>query len=73
MGFALMIANCFSCGVQFSFNPMSVPSFKDHQGVRQPVCLSCITGINILRAAKGLDAFIIPADAYEACDENELT
>ena len=73
MGFALMIGNCFRCGISFSFNPMSVPSFKDGEGIRQPVCRCCITQLNILRMDQGLDAFIIPADAYEPCDENELS
>jgi len=72
MGYALMIGNCFNCTIKFSFNPLRVPSFRDSKGVRQPVCLGCITAINIKRMEKGLDAFIIPADAYEACDENEL-
>ena len=72
MGFALMIGICFRCGHRFSFNPMRVPSFKDYAGVRQPVCATCIAQVNIQRMDNGLDAFIIPADAYEACDENEL-
>ena len=72
MGFALMIAHCFRCGARFSFNPMRVPSFKDGDGVRQPVCRGCIITVNMARMEKGLDAFIVPKDAYEACDENEL-
>jgi len=72
MGYAFMIGNCFVCGHQFSFNPMRVPAFKDSQAVRQPVCLACITSVNVLRVNNGLDAFVIPADAYEPCDESEL-
>ncbi len=72
MGYALMLGHCFRCGMRFSFNPMRVPSFKDGDGVRQPICLCCITQVNGLRMEKGLDAFIIPANAYDACDENEL-
>ena len=72
MGYALMLGHCFVCTIRFSFNPMRVPSFKDGKGVRQPVCLGCITAINIKRMELGHDAFVIPADAYEACDETEL-
>ena len=72
MGFALVIGHCLVCTIRFSFNPMRVPSFKDSQGVRQPVCLGCITAINLKRMEQGHDAFVIPADAYEPCDENEL-
>lgn len=72
MGFAIMLGVCFRCGDQFSFNPMRVPSFKDATGKRQEVCLSCIMYINKFRVDQGRDAFIIPADAYEACDESEL-
>jgi len=72
MGYAFMLGNCFVCGHRFSFNPMRVPSFKDSQAVRQPVCLACITAVNVLRTNNGLDAFVIPAEAYEPCDETEL-
>lgn len=72
MGYAFVIGNCFVCGCRFTFNPMRVPSFKDSAGVRQPVCQNCITLVNVKRTEAGLDAFIIPTDAYEACDESEL-
>ena len=72
MGYAFMIGGCFVCGGRFSFNPMRVPSFKDSDGVRQPVCRVCIADVNKVRQTNGLDAFVIPADAYEACDESEL-
>ncbi len=58
--------------VPFCQNQHELPSFKDYAGVRQPVCATCIAQVNIQRMDNGLDAFIIPADAYEACDENEL-
>ena len=72
MGYAFMLGSCFVCGGRFSFNPMRVPSFKDSKGVRQPVCLACITEINVARTDGGVDAFIIPDDAYDPCNEDEL-
>lgn len=72
MGYAMMIGECFVCHGGFTFNPHHVPSFRDSNGVRQPVCRTCINRVNEIRIASGIDAFIIHSNAYEACDESEL-
>lgn len=72
MGYALAIGACFACGKTFSFNPVKVPSFRDKNGEKQPVCRDCMTLVNEKRKEKGLPPFEIPADAYEFCNEAEL-
>jgi hypothetical protein len=72
MGYAFVIGGCWTCGKMFTFNPVRVPSVKDGNGVRQPICRDCIEQANAMRKARGLEPFSIPADAYEACDEMEL-
>ena len=72
MGYAFMLGKCMVCERSFYFNPVRVPSFRDSEGVRQPVCHTCILQVNDKRVELGLDAFVIPVDAYEPCDESEL-
>ncbi len=72
MGYAFMTANCFICGTLFSFNPVRVPSIRDSAGVKQAICGSCVRLANKIRMERGMDPFPVPADAYEAVDENEL-
>lgn len=72
MGYAFLTANCFVCHCIFTSNPVRVPTFKDKNGVKQPVCSRCIERINSMRKEKGLTPFVIPADAYNSVNENEL-
>lgn len=72
MGYALCYGECYACGKLFYFNPVRVPSFRDGDGVKQPVCLDCITRMNAQRKERGLEEWTIPADAYTECDEAEL-
>lgn len=70
--YAFMLAPCYCCKQPFSFNPNKVPSFKDRQGVKQPICSHCIVWINAERKRRGL-SHAPPLDgAYEPCDEKEL-
>jgi len=71
MGYVLMFGCCINCGRQFIFNPNKVPSVRVN-GVREPVCRSCVEWANGERKKKGLELFTIPPDAYEACREEEL-
>ena len=71
MGFAFAYSQCFGCGAMFSYNPVRVPAIR-HDGVRKPICASCVAIVNPLREKNGL-ALIVPApDAYEPVDEFEL-
>lgn len=72
MGYAFISGNCWVCGTLFSFNPVRVPSIRDSGGVRQAICKNCIRLANKMRTEKGMEPLPVPADAYEACDENEL-
>lgn len=69
MGYALCIGECYVCGKQFTFNPLHVPSWRDSNGVRQPLCRQCVEHINAVRAKEGREPFTILADAYEPIDE----
>ena len=72
MGYAMMMSNCFVCNQLFTYNPICVPSFRDSNSVRQPICRMCIDLINVKRVEEGLEEFVIHLDAYEGCDESEL-
>jgi len=72
MGYAFMTAECFTCRRIFCFNPVKVPSVRDANGVRQPICKTCIDAANARRKEMGLEPFPILPGAYEACDEAEL-
>jgi hypothetical protein len=67
MGYASLLAPCFSCGRIFASNPVRVPSYDN-----QPICRSCITLVNEQRAARGLALWPVHPDAYEAVSEDEL-
>lgn len=42
MGYAFMMGQCFSCRQVFTFNPVRVPSVRDKNGEKQPICKDCI-------------------------------
>ncbi len=72
MGFAITMSRCFGCGHLFYFNRSLVPRIIADGGVRRPLCLNCINGINKAKVAVGLKPIVIHADAYRPPDENEL-
>ena len=72
MGYAMVLSPCYTCGKVISYNPHRVPSIRDRQGVRQPVCRECIEKANPIRKAKGLPKITIHPDAYEPINECEL-
>lgn len=63
---------CFGCGRPFFFNPHHVPSTRDGQGVRRPVCRNCVALLNEHRAAAGLEGVRVHPDAYEPLPEADL-
>jgi hypothetical protein len=71
MGYALMFGRCIGCNHPLGFNPLHVPSIR-HNGVREPVCRTCIERANPHRRAAGLPEFTIHPDAYEPVEESEL-
>ena len=71
MGYAFIMGQCFGCKQMFSFNPNKVPSIRI-DGVKQPVCQSCVTIANPKRKANGLEPIEVLPGAYEPCEEGEL-
>jgi hypothetical protein len=71
MGYVFAMGPCANCRRHFSFNPATVPSIRIN-GVREPICRSCVDRANPLRRANGLPEIVPAPDAYDACDENEL-
>lgn len=73
MGFAFVIGQCFCCGCIAIFNPVRVPSVRDKEGIKQPLCHDCFHAIQEERKERGLQPWRDHAvDAYEACREEEL-
>ena len=73
VGYVFMTAACHVCGSLFLFNPMKVPSLRDGNGVRHPVCKLCVELANVMRSKAGVfEPFPIVDGAYEPCDEGEL-
>ena len=76
MSYALCHGHCIGCGRLFSFNPVRVPSLPAHLSptkTREPICQSCVDRVNPERIKNGLPPIVPAADAYEACDESELS
>jgi hypothetical protein len=68
MGYIHVYGACLVCKVPFFYNPLHVPSLEV-EGVREPICASCITQVNDDRRQRGLPPFVIHPDAYVAEDE----
>jgi hypothetical protein len=74
MGVAFAMSACFGCGRVFTYNPLRVPSIHSPiSGTREPICLACVEQCNPKRIANGLDPIVPFPDAYDACDESELS
>jgi len=64
MGFYFALGRCVLCGQPFTFNPVRVPSLVVN-GVREPVCKSCVDHVNSKRKAQGLAEIVPLPGAYE--------
>ena len=65
MGWMYAVGPCWVCGKPFMFNADSVPSMRDENGIRQPVCRECMEQVNRERVTKGLKPHHILDNAYE--------
>lgn len=65
MGYMMVFGTCYSCKRPFSFNAEYVPSVRI-DGVREPVCRTCIERVNPKRIANGREPIHIHPQAYEA-------
>lgn len=70
-GFATAMGECFGCKHLFTFSPTKVPSVLV-DGVRQPVCESCVERVNPIRIANNLEPIVPLPGAYEADEVGEL-
>ena len=63
--FVFALASCAACGVGISFDPHRVPSLRDSNNVKRPICLRCFHEWNrIHRTDKGLEPVPLPEGAY---------
>jgi len=65
MAYMFVTGPCLTCGKIFSFNPNKVPSLRVN-GVREPICETCITLANKERERMGNAPHPIHPEAYEA-------
>lgn len=72
MGYAMAMSECVGCGKVFTYNPVRVPSIRIN-GVREPICATCVERVNPKRKANGLPPIVPAPDAYTGCHEAELT
>ena len=71
MGYVIVFGECYGCKQMFGFNPERVPSIRI-EGVKQPICQSCVDRVNPQRIANGLEPIRPLPGAYEAADEGVL-
>jgi len=71
MGYCFAFSACAGCHQPFSYNPIKVPSIRIN-GIREPICKTCIDRVNPGRIRDGLKPIRYSADAYEPVDEMEL-
>ena len=68
MGYYFAFGECYGCKQMFSFNPDLVPSIRIN-GVKEPICQSCVERVNPQRIANGLEPIRPMAGAYGAAEE----
>lgn len=68
MGYAMLLCSCINCRQTFTCNPVRVPSIRV-RGEKEPLCRACAEEWIRRHPEAG---FVIPADAYEPCEESEL-
>ena len=71
-GYVFATSACVGCRRIFSYNPMRVPSLTIN-GSREPICQACVERVNPTRIKNGLPPIVPLPDAYEPCDESELS
>jgi hypothetical protein len=79
MGVAFCVGHCIACRAFLTYNPMKVPSIRvkdgkpDATGSREPLCRSCAETLYARLKAEGKTPPPISEDAYEACDEGDVS
>jgi hypothetical protein len=67
VGYMIGMAPCFGCHTPFAFNPDRVPSVVVN-GVREPVCRTCVDVVNPIRIKNGLEPFRPLPGAYDEAE-----
>lgn len=62
--FVMVLGSCAVCGQIFSFSPSKVPSIRINRK-REPICRICIEMVNRVRAAGGVEPFLVLEGTYE--------
>jgi hypothetical protein len=70
-GYVFAHSVCIGCGKPFSYNPHKVPSLR-HNGVREPVCQTCVDIANPIRIKNGLEPIVPLPGAYDPMPEHDL-
>jgi hypothetical protein len=63
-GYMFVVGPCFGCKRLFTFNADHVPSIPIN-GVREPICQTCVDEVNPGRVARGLEPIVPHPNAYE--------
>lgn len=64
-GGMVALSPCYGCGNVFQYNPELVPSTRDGNGIKRPICGDCMATVNAERVAKGMEPVRIMPGAYE--------
>lgn len=64
MGYLMVLGECWACKRLFTFSAERVPSVPI-EGVRQPICRTCVERANVERAASGRPLITILPGAYD--------
>jgi hypothetical protein len=59
----IALTTCWLCNRRFACDPDKVCIFVE-DGVRQPLCRTCVEAVNPARVAAGLDPFVVLPGAY---------
>jgi len=60
MGYEFLITSCYVCGNVLTCNPEKVPSVKDGNGVKQPLCRACVDVITAKQKKMGVQQWLPP-------------
>lgn len=63
-GGTFALGGCYACGRVFAFDPELVPVIPDANGVKQPICKTCMDRANALRLRDGKVAHPYRREAY---------
>jgi hypothetical protein len=70
MTYMFLLASCLRCGKTFGSNPELVPTVRDANNVKQPICGSCVSDIQALQRNMNVPVWPSPMPgAYEPVEQ----